>query len=317
MAGASIGTVTVQLSNSSGGPLAGVPVSLSLIAGTLSGTLTAATNASGQAIFSNLNVQKTGTYQLLAATPDAVSATSNSFTITAGLAASIQVVGGGTPQSTQVLTPFAQPLAVKVADAYGNAVSGATVTYLVVASGASATLSGNTASTDSNGQASLTATANALAGSYSVSASVAGVATGATFALTNTTGAPGSLSFVQQPTDTSAGAAIFPPVVVKIVDGSGNPVSGAVITLALPGNATATGISDGSGQALFADLTIKTAGTYQLLASSGGISAVSATFNVTTALSGVFVSALSGDGQTALQAPRIAHRLRLWWRMPF
>ncbi len=81
---------------------------------------------------------------------------------------------GGTPQSATVNTAFAAPLQVTVTDLVGNPVAGVTVNYSVPGSGASATLSSGSAVTNAGGIASVTATANATVGSYSVTASVAG-----------------------------------------------------------------------------------------------------------------------------------------------
>ena len=97
----------------------------------------------------------------------------------------------GSGQSATVAKGFASPLVVVVDDAYGNPVPGVSVTFAAPASGASAALSSSTATTGANGQASVTATADTIAGSYIVTASVAGVTTPASFSLTNTPGAGG------------------------------------------------------------------------------------------------------------------------------
>ncbi len=101
--------------------------------------------------------------------------------------AAIVPVSGGS-QSTAIGQSFGNPLVVEVTDASGNPVSNTTVTFAAPSSGASAILSSTTAVTGSNGEASVTAKANGIAGStaYSVSATVSGVSTPATFALTNT-----------------------------------------------------------------------------------------------------------------------------------
>ncbi len=98
------------------------------------------------------------------------------------------VVTSGSGQSATVGTAFALKLVVTVTDAYGNPVSGVTVTFVVPASGASATFAGgvNTAVTGSNGQAtSVVFTANGTSGGYNITAS--GPLTGTvSFAATNT-----------------------------------------------------------------------------------------------------------------------------------
>jgi len=107
------------------------------------------------------------------------------FTVVPRAPTSITLTAGGN-QSTYVGTAFATPLQVTVANG-GIPVSGATVTFAVPSNGASTTLSSQTAMTDANGQASVTATANASPGSYSVVASVSGVTQTASIALINTT----------------------------------------------------------------------------------------------------------------------------------
>lgn len=100
----------------------------------------------------------------------------------------------GSGQSATVGTAFSTPLVVTVTDSSGNAVSGASVTFTVVAgsSGASASFATggatDTETTGSNGQAttSQALTANATAGTFTVTASVSGVSTPATFNFTNT-----------------------------------------------------------------------------------------------------------------------------------
>ncbi len=108
-----------------------------------------------------------------------------SLTNLAGPAASMTITSGS-PQSAIVGHAFADPLAVHVADAEGNAVSGVSVAFAAPSDGASAMLSASSATTDANGNASVTATANAVAGSYGVTTSAQGVGASPTFDLTNT-----------------------------------------------------------------------------------------------------------------------------------
>jgi hypothetical protein len=174
-AGAAISpSVTVQLQDAGSNPVsqAGVSVTLSLASGTgaLSGTATQATNAAGLATFAGLSVNLVGTKTLSAASGVLTGATSSSFVISAGAAASI-VVSGGSPQQTTVATAFGSPLQVTVTDSLGNPVTGASVVFTPPASGASAAITGSPATTNANGIASVTATANGTTGSYSVAAS--------------------------------------------------------------------------------------------------------------------------------------------------
>src|SRR5262249_15007373 len=105
------------------------------------------------------------------------------------------VVASGTPQTATVGTTFASALQAKVIDGLSNPVAGVPVTFLTPSSGASATLSGmNSAIVNTNAfgiAASPVPTANNTGGSYSVTASVAGIGGSAIFNLTNT--APSSI----------------------------------------------------------------------------------------------------------------------------
>jgi hypothetical protein len=76
-------------------------------------------------------------------------------------------------------------LTVIVRDANYNPISGVSVTFTAPASGASATFSTATAVTNGSGIASTQATANFRQGSYTVTASAQGLASTATFSLTN------------------------------------------------------------------------------------------------------------------------------------
>lgn len=102
----------------------------------------------------------------------------------------VNVVSGGGAQTAQVNQPFPQPLEVVVTDPFGAPVAGATVVFTAPTSGASCTLGGGgSAVTDGTGGVSVTATANATTGAYSVGASVSGLPPVA-FSLANTTVVP-------------------------------------------------------------------------------------------------------------------------------
>ena len=147
----------------------------SLFAGT--GTkVTATIDANGQAgvqpsvgkVTATANTVAGGPYTV---TASATGASSADFSLTnnPGAPASVAVVSGS-GQSATVGTAFASPLVVVVKDTYGNLVlPGTSVSFAVspATNGASATLSSSTATTGSNGQASVMATANTVAGSYS------------------------------------------------------------------------------------------------------------------------------------------------------
>jgi predicted outer membrane repeat protein len=98
---------------------------------------------------------------------------------------------GGTPQSAPPSSAFATPLVVTVtANNAAEPVAGGQVTYTAPASGASATLSSGTATIGATGNASVNATANNTLGSYTVNAGGNGIASPASFSLTNNNNAP-------------------------------------------------------------------------------------------------------------------------------
>jgi adhesin/invasin len=306
-------TVTVQVKDSGGNLAPGIPVTLRLISGTLVGNpASVTTGPDGLATFSGLSVQKSGQYYLRADASGTASAISITFIVTAGSAAHIQPTGG-TPQSTTILTQFAVALQATVTDTFDNPVSGVTVNFAAPASGASATLVPLSMTTDANGHASTTATANSTAGgSYNVTATVPSMPGSAAFALTNVTGAVGHITFVApQPSNTEAGAIINQStggVVVLLTDAGGNPVPGASVTLGLqPSTATLNGnpsspiITNAMGEVTFANLSITTAGTFHLVATSGMILGQSNDFTITpvTGSSNVRIFVFDGSGQSA------------------
>ena len=132
-----------------------------------------------------------------AAAPQTPAAPTNLHIVTPGNAAAVAPTSG-TPQSTPMGSAFPSPLRATVRDASSIPVPGVVVTFTAPANGASARFGGSataTATTDASGVATApTLTANSQAGSYSVSASVSGVASPASFSLTNTSssGTPGS-----------------------------------------------------------------------------------------------------------------------------
>ena len=115
--------------------------------------------------------------------------------IAAGPPATI-ITWNGTPQTAAAGANFPVTLVAVVRDANGNGVQGATVTFTAPGgSTAGATFSGSstaTAISNASGAASApTLTANGFGGSYSVTATVAGVAGSAIFSLTNSGGTSG------------------------------------------------------------------------------------------------------------------------------
>jgi hypothetical protein len=187
-----VALVTDQYTN----PLPDVSVSFAAPPGTgpsaaLSGA-PAVTDNNGLASISATANTHAGTYMVTASVPNVMTPASFSLTNTPGPAASL-TVSSGSGQSATIGARFSSPLVVLVTDQYTNPVQGVNVTFTAPSPGASAALSGSSVITDNNGLASVMATANATFGTYMVSAIATGVATPASFSLTNN-GALASIS---------------------------------------------------------------------------------------------------------------------------
>jgi len=176
--------------------------------------------------------------------------TSNNFqlTVAAGSAASITAVGGS-GQSTASGTTFASALQAVLKDSGGNPVPNVPVTFTAPAKGASGTfangLTAFTTATNSSGIAtSLSFTANAMAGAYSVSASASGVANLASFALTNFEAAV--LTITETPNGTFIQGQDATYTITVANAANAGPTSGPItVTESVPPGLTLTGLSGG------------------------------------------------------------------------
>jgi hypothetical protein len=175
---------------------------------------------------------------------------------------------------------------VKVADAFGNGVSGEDVSLSLIGTGL--LTGGGAVATDGSGIATFSSLSVDLAGSKQLSASSGALTPATSSAFTVSAAAAATLTFVVEPASTTAGVAIAPAVQVRAQDALGNDVPGAMVTLSLVGSGVLTGGSpvatDGSGIATFSSLSVDLAGSKQLSATSGSATpASSAAFSVSPA----------------------------------
>jgi protocatechuate 3,4-dioxygenase beta subunit len=287
-----------------GNPVSGVTVTFAapVVGASASVPASAVTDGSGVASVTATANATPGNYSVTASVAGVATPAAFDLTNTAGAPANI-VATGGTPQSAAISTAFADPLQVTVTDMDGNPVIGVTVNFAAPGSGASASLP-STAVTDGSGVASVTATANTIAGSYSVTASVVGVVTPASFSLTNTAGPPANIAATS---GTPQSAMINTPFAnslqVTVTDVGGNPVAGATVNFAAPGGGAsaavpATAITDGTGVASVTAVANSIAGSYGVAASVVGAGAP-AIFSLTnTAGPAAAVSATGGTPQS-------------------
>ncbi len=247
-----------------------------------SNTETDTTNASGVATSSVFTANATvGANAVTASVAGVTATTTFNLTNTSGPATSI-VATSGSLQDAQISTAFGAPLVATVFDNNQNPISGASVTFTAPATGASGTFASNSSATEtdmtntSGVATSSVFTADAMAGAYTVTATVSGVTTAANFKLTNITGAVVSISATSgTPQSASVNAAFAAPLVVTVTDGNQNPLAGAVVTFQLPatgaGGAFAGGVNtattNASGVATSATFTANGAvGTYTVSA---------------------------------------------------
>jgi adhesin/invasin len=226
-------TITVTAKDADGNAVSGATVVLGA-----SGTGNALTQPAGT---TNGSGVATGTLSSTVAEGKTVSATINgvgitqtaAVTVTAGAAAQMALhLGDG--QSAPVGTAVAVPPSVLVTDAHGNPVAGVSVTFAVTGGGGS--LTGETATTDASGIATVGSwTLGTTAGSNTLTAT-SGSLTGSpvTFTATGTAGAAVQIAVAAGDGQTAtAGMAVGTPPEVLVTDVYGNPVSGVSVTFAV------------------------------------------------------------------------------------
>jgi hypothetical protein len=232
---------------------------------------------------------KTAGRQSITATDPANSSIMGRVTVLVTPASAAALVISGVPSSTRAGSAF--PLTLTARDAYGNTMTGYTGTVHFTSSDARAVLPADyTFTGDDAGQHTFRATLQ-TAGPQSVTATdtVMSGLTATARDIVVTPAAADHLAFVQQPTDTVAGAAISPAVTVQVLDRFGNlTTTSAGVTVSLSGSPSGASLGGTrtqpavGGVATFDDLSITRAGTgYRLTATAPGLSRItSAAFAV-------------------------------------
>ena len=215
------------------------------------------------------------------------------------------VAATGTPQSKAVTTSFSQ-LGAAVTDANGIALANVPVTWQSPVSGASAVLApvtlrtGNGLGGTTLGAAYSGATANKVAGSYAVSAAVAGIPSGL-FSLKNLPGPPASITATAgSPQSQTINLPFAAALKATVLDAYNNPVPATAVTFAAPATGasaalTAPLVTDGLGTASVTATANAIAGNYLVTAATAGVS-TPALFNLTNLMSLSFVSVPPGLG---------------------
>ncbi|HXI63985.1 MAG TPA: Ig-like domain repeat protein [Gemmatimonadales bacterium] len=292
---------------------AGVTVTAAIATGggTLNGTPTATTNASGVASFTNLAITgAAGDRTLSFSATGLTGATSTTITITAGAATQLSITtqpSGSAPSGVA----FAQQPVLQLRDGAGNAVNQAGVTVTAAIATGGGTLNGAaTATTNANGEASFTNLAiSGPTGSYTLSFSATGLTGATSSTITITAGAATQLAVTTQPSSSaSSGTAFTQQPVVQMEDASGNPVSqsGTLVTATIasgPAGATlsgATATTGAGGAASFSGLAISgPTGSYTLSFGATGLTAVPSGAITLTAGAAAGIAANSPTTQSA------------------
>lgn len=236
------------------------------------------------------------------------------------------VLISGSGQSATVNTDFSAPLKVRVTDTAQNPMAGAAIRFTVSGTSSNSALArftgataGNTATvnTDANGvAASPTLHANGFAGNFSAAASFTGgtspvsASSTASFSLSNTAGAPASITVVSGSTQTATvDTPLATPLRALVSDQSGNPVANIVVSFAAPASgaslqlgsanvAQATTAADGTATLGFAR-TNNLPGSFAVNATAAGVAAPAVFAIANRADVPANVIALSGNPQMA------------------
>ncbi|HEX6130953.1 MAG TPA: hypothetical protein VF044_04430, partial [Actinomycetota bacterium] len=287
---------SIRVLDANGNPVAeaGVIVTAVLGAGggTLSGTATATTDASGIATFGDLAISGlVGAKSLAFSAPRIFGVASQPIALAAGDPASIAIVAGDRQVAT-VATPVAVAPAVRVTDASGNPVQGASVSFDVTYG--SGLVSGPTVQSDADGTAAVGGwQLGTTAGANALSATVAGI-DAASITAVGTAGA--AVALVRQAGDAQvqvAGQRVDVAPTVEVRDGYGNPVDGLTVrfrTSVVASLRDTLVVTDASGRAAAPSWHVgPRAGTYELTASAEGLAPATFTATATGFTSATFV----------------------------
>jgi hypothetical protein len=262
-------------------------------------------------------VAATGVARALKVGTVTITATSDGFPKTV-LARITQVPASLTKTATTdalsavVNTAVALPPEVTVVDSGNTPIPSVAVTFAIASGGGTVTGGAQTSALVTGKAAATSWVIGTTVGANTLIASAGGAS--ATFTATGTAAAAKKLGFTVQPSGTSTGAVITPAIKVAVLDSLDNlttatnsiTIAIASGTGALGGTLTAAAVA---GVATFSDITISTAGSFTLVATTSGL--ISATSNSVGVFGGAaklgFVTQpLSGTASQVLQPVRVA-----------
>jgi hypothetical protein len=321
------GPLEAFVTDSFGNPVSGASVTFAAVAGpngatgSFAGNTTVTTNRHGVAIAPALTAGQTaGTFTVTASLSGVASAAVFNLTATPGLPATV-TAAAGTPQNTPIGSAYGSLLQAKVVDAFGNPLANVLVNFAAPLAGPSGTFNALTVvPTNTLGIATAPGfSANHVQGTFTVTATAAGIASPANFSLANTA-IPAAIRTVsgtgQHATVfTSYGAALT----ARVTDASGKPVIGITVVFELPGSAangtfaaSPASVTNANGVATAPTLTANTvAGNFTVNAWVAGV-AVPAPFTLTNnAGQPAGVSIVAGNSQSAVVAKTYKNTLQV------
>ena len=280
-------------------------------AATLTGR-TAVAAVSGVARFADLRIDRTGDYTLVATAPGLPAATSTWFGVVPGPAT--RLVFTAQPTLTQAGSPIAPAVVATAQDSLGNTAPSfaGTITVVLDANPGNATLSGTTVVAAVGGVATFSnLRLDRTASGFTLRATASGLTAATSAAFDVVPGIAQRLVFTAHPTNTTAGGAVAPAVVVTAQDSFGNTATPftASVTMSLGANAGGATLSGTNpvtavdGVATFSNLRLDRAGSgYTLVATAAALtSATSQSFNV-AAGSAALLAFTVGPGTTVAGA---------------
>ncbi|HWP38546.1 MAG TPA: invasin domain 3-containing protein, partial [Gemmatimonadales bacterium] len=289
----------VQVQDAFGNRVAGAvnQITVSIANNPVGGVLSGANvrnSADGVAVFDSLSIDKIGTgYTLKAKSPGLDSAVSNSFNVSIGSAARLDVTGQ--PSNASAGQTISPAITVAIRDAGGNLVNTAEDSVFIALgadpSSGTATLSGTRRVKAASGIATFNnLSINRSGTGYTLIVTSGSLTPDTTAAFNITAGTKFRLAFTVPPGNTISNSYMSPAPQVAVQDAFGNTVTSAtdLITIAIgtnPGGGTLLGTPTRNavaGVARFDSLSINAAGNgYTLTATSGSlVSATSAAFNI-------------------------------------
>ena len=249
MAGELIGDpIAIRVTDSAGAALADLPVTWAVGDGGLMAEYDARTDSLGQARARWRLGKRAGLQaaRALVGNPRTMPAFVVTAIAHAGAPAAVQVLSGG-GQTGDVGSELKKPIVVRVVDAAGNPVPGATL----LARAAAGTVSDTLPASDSTGRVSVRWTLGRTAGAQHLRLRLDDADTTLTVTVRARSLAPANLALESPPGSAPAGRPLAKPVVVLVTDAYGNPVSDRPVRFAVRGGRAAPErvMTDGAGRA--------------------------------------------------------------------